>query len=238
MSILLSLTWKTSCNRSGSPALARPVPANCSPGRPPRSPASRPGPWRSTCRGAVLRPRAGSALSSPSSREAPVRGTWTATTATSSCCRALTCSTGGASASSGGCSPKEPPTTRPRTTCTRTSSRPPARSTAWKRPSPGSGSSTTRSPWPCASPRTTSTASGAPPSVLPTSPSPTMMSKTARNDPAGLFLGHAARLSSRRARWLVRRRSSGVPFQYASSRRRLRAQAMYTWSRRVFASPR
>ena len=57
-------------------------------------------------------------------------------------------------------------------------------------------------------------------------------------DPAGLFLGHAARLSSRRARWLVRRRSSGVPFQYASSRRRLRAQAMYTWSRRVFASPR
>ena len=50
--------------------------------------------------------------------------------------------------------------------------------------------------------------------------------------------GHAARLSSRRARWLVRRRSRGVPFQYASSRRRLRAQAMYMWSRRVFASPR
>ena len=57
-------------------------------------------------------------------------------------------------------------------------------------------------------------------------------------DPAGLFRGHAARLSSRRARWLVRRRSRGVPFQYASSRSRLRAQAMYTWSRRVFGSPR
>ena len=57
-------------------------------------------------------------------------------------------------------------------------------------------------------------------------------------DPAGLFRGHAARLSSRRARWLVRRRSRGVPFQYASSRRTLSAQAMYTWSRRVFASPR
>ena len=57
-------------------------------------------------------------------------------------------------------------------------------------------------------------------------------------DPAGLFRGHTARLSSRRARWLVRRRSRGVPFQYASSRRTLRAQAMYTWSRRVLASPR
>ena len=58
-------------------------------------------------------------------------------------------------------------------------------------------------------------------------------------DPAGLlFRGHAARLSSRRARWLVRRRSRGVPFQYASSRSRLGAQAMYTWSRRVFGRPR
>src|SRR5712691_6824623 len=57
-------------------------------------------------------------------------------------------------------------------------------------------------------------------------------------DPAGLFLGHAARWSSRRARWVVLRRSRGVPFQYASSRRRLRAQAMYTWSRRVLGSPR
>ena len=45
-------------------------------------------------------------------------------------------------------------------------------------------------------------------------------------DPAGLFRGHAARLSSRRARWVVLRRLRGVPFQYASSRSRLRAQAM------------
>ena len=41
-----------------------------------------------------------------------------------------------------------------------------------------------------------------------------------------LILGHAARLSSSRARWLVRRRSSGVPVQNASSRSRLSAQAM------------
>jgi hypothetical protein len=53
-----------------------------------------------------------------------------------------------------------------------------------------------------------------------------------------LILDHAARLSSRRARWLVRLRSSGVPVQNASSRRRLRAQAMYTWSRRVLGRPR
>ena len=53
-----------------------------------------------------------------------------------------------------------------------------------------------------------------------------------------LILGHAARLSSRRARWLVRCRSSGVPFQKASSRRRLRAQAMYVWSSRVLGRPR
>ena len=32
-------------------------------------------------------------------------------------------------------------------------------------------------------------------------------------DPGGLFAGYAARLSSRRARWLVRARSSGFPFQ-------------------------
>jgi NAD(P)-dependent dehydrogenase (short-subunit alcohol dehydrogenase family) len=46
-------------------------------------------------------------------------------------------------------------------------------------------------------------------------------------DPGGLFgFCYAASLSSRRARWLVRCRSSGVPVQYASSRSRLRAQAM------------
>ena len=32
-------------------------------------------------------------------------------------------------------------------------------------------------------------------------------------DPGGLFAGYAARLSSRRARWLVRLRSRGFPFQ-------------------------
>ena len=32
-------------------------------------------------------------------------------------------------------------------------------------------------------------------------------------DPGGLFAGYAARPSSRRARWLVRPRSSGFPFQ-------------------------
>ena len=32
-------------------------------------------------------------------------------------------------------------------------------------------------------------------------------------DPGGLFAGYAARASWRRARWLVRRRSSGVPVQ-------------------------
>jgi hypothetical protein len=36
---------------------------------------------------------------------------------------------------------------------------------------------------------------------------------TAWNDPGGLFGFYAARLSSRRARWLVRRLSSGVPVQ-------------------------
>ena len=37
--------------------------------------------------------------------------------------------------------------------------------------------------------------------------------KTRRRDPGGLFGFYAARPSSRRARWLVRRRSSGVPVQ-------------------------
>jgi len=41
-----------------------------------------------------------------------------------------------------------------------------------------------------------------------------------------LIPGHAARPSSRRARWLVRCRSRGVPFQNASSLSRLSAQAM------------
>ena len=53
-----------------------------------------------------------------------------------------------------------------------------------------------------------------------------------------LILDHATRPSSRRARWLVRRRSRGVPVQNASSRRRFRATAMYTWSRRVLGRPR
>jgi len=57
-------------------------------------------------------------------------------------------------------------------------------------------------------------------------------------DPGGLFGFYAARPSSRRARWLVRLRSSGVPVQDASSRRRLSAQAMYRWSRRVLGRPR
>jgi hypothetical protein len=52
-------------------------------------------------------------------------------------------------------------------------------------------------------------------------------------DPGGQFEFYAARPSSRRARWLVRCRSRGVPVQNASSRRRLSAQAMYTWSSRV-----
>src|ERR1017187_9334319 len=95
-----------------------------------------------------------------------------ATTATSSSCPGPTCSTGGASASSGGCWPKAPPTTPPPLTCTPISSPPPAPSTAWRTPWPGSGCSMRHWPWTCASPRTISTASGAPPSGLPTSPPP------------------------------------------------------------------
>ncbi|MFI8420252.1 tyrosine-type recombinase/integrase [Streptomyces sp. NPDC085479] len=105
-----------------------------------------------------------------SSTAAPVPGTLTATTATSSSSLALTSSTGSASASNGGCWPRAPPTTPPPTTSTANSSPPPAPSTAWRRPCPGSGSSTTRSPWTCANHRTTSIACGPPPSAHPTSP--------------------------------------------------------------------
>ena len=69
-------------------------------------------------------------------------------------------------------SPNAPPTTPPPTTCTATSSPPPAPSTAWRKPWPASASSTRPSPWTCAGPRTTSTASGPPPSAPPTSPPP------------------------------------------------------------------
>ena len=58
---------------------------------------------QSTSLAAAPRPRAASAPSSPSSTAAPAPGTWTATTATSSCYLAPTSSTGGASASNGGC---------------------------------------------------------------------------------------------------------------------------------------
>ena len=156
-----------------------PVPASCSPGKPPRSPASRPRPSRSTCRGAAPRPRAGSAPSSPSSREAPVRGTWTAITATSSCCRALTCSTGGASASSGGSSPRAHPTRDRRLPARVLRADRPRDRRPGEGPRRASGSSMTRSPWTCASPRTTSTASGAPPSALPTWPRRPTTSRTA-----------------------------------------------------------
>ena len=73
---LPSLTWKTSCSRSGSRGPALPVPANCSRGRATPSPGSRPRPSRSTCPAAAPRPRAGSAPSSPSSTAAPAPGTW------------------------------------------------------------------------------------------------------------------------------------------------------------------
>jgi len=85
---------------------------------------------------------------------------------------------GGASASSGDCWPKAPPTTPPPTTSTATSSPPPAPSTAWKRPWPASASSTTPSPWTCANPRTTSTACGPPPSAPLTSPTRAATSRT------------------------------------------------------------
>jgi TnpA family transposase len=48
----------------------------------------------------------------------------------------------------------------------------------------------------------------------------------------------AARVSSRRERWVVRRGSRYSPFHQASSRMRLRATAMVLCSRRVLASPR
>jgi len=44
-------------------------------------------------------------------------------------------------------------------------------------------------------------------------------------DPAGQMWGYAARVRSRRARWLVRVWSSGWPFHQASSRIRLSATA-------------
>jgi integrase len=74
VNICPTLTSKTSCSRSGSPVPARPIPGSCWPAKPPRSAGNRPSPWRSTCPGAAPRPRAGSAPSSPSSTEVPVRG--------------------------------------------------------------------------------------------------------------------------------------------------------------------
>jgi hypothetical protein len=70
--------------------------------------------------------RAGSAPSNPSSTAAPAPGTWTATTATSSSSPARTSFTGGANASNGDNWPREPRTTPPPTTCTATSTPPPA----------------------------------------------------------------------------------------------------------------
>ncbi len=48
----------------------------------------------------------------------------------------------------------------------------------------------------------------------------------------------AARASSRRERWLVRRGSRTSPFHHASRRMRLSAAALTLWSRLVLASPR
>ena len=56
--------------------------------------------------------------------------------------------------------------------------------------------------------------------------------------PGWLIRVHAVRASSRRARWLVRVRSSGWPFHQACSRIRLSAAAALVCSRRVLASPR
>ena len=180
--------WRTSCSTSGSPGREPPAPVSSSPGPRPRSARPRPRPWRWTCHGAAPLPRAASAPSSPSSTAAPAPGIWTATPATGSCCPALTCCIGGANANSGGCWPREPPTTPPPPTCTTTSSRPPAPSTAWRRRWPGSGSSTTPSPWTCANPRTTSSASGTPRSWPPISPRPaaakTMTRRSRDSDPA------------------------------------------------------
>jgi len=50
--------------------------------------------------------------------------------------------------------------------------------------------------------------------------------------------GQAARASSRRERWLVRRGSRTSPFHQASRRMRLSAVALTLWSRLVLASPR
>ena len=52
------------------------------------------------------------------------------------------------------------------------------------------------------------------------------------------FIVQAARVSSRRERWLVRRGSSASPFHQASRRMRLSATALMLWSRLVLASPR
>ena len=56
--------------------------------------------------------------------------------------------------------------------------------------------------------------------------------------PWWLIRVHEARASSRRARWLVRVRSSGWPFHQACSRIRLTATAAWACSRRVLPSPR
>jgi integrase len=134
------------------------------------SPEGKPKPWPSTSHAAALRPRADSAPSNRSSTAAPVPGIWTASTAINLSSRERISFTGGANASSGSSWPRAPRTTRPPTTCTATSSPPPAPSTAWRRLWPGSACSTTRSRWTCANPRTTSSACGPPPSARPTSP--------------------------------------------------------------------
>ena len=56
--------------------------------------------------------------------------------------------------------------------------------------------------------------------------------------PWWLIRVHEARARSRRARWLVRVRSSGWPFHQACNRIRLSATAALVCSRRVLASPR
>lgn len=64
---------------------------------------------------------------------------------------------------------------------------------------------------------------------------------TRRDTPPGpwwLIRVHEARASSRRARWLVRVRSSGWPFHQAWRRIRLTATAALACSRRVLVSPR
>jgi hypothetical protein len=117
-----------------------------------------------------------------------------------------------------GCSPKAPPTTPPPPTCTATSSPPPAPSTGWKRPWPGSASSTTHSPWTCASPRTTSTASGAPRSAPPTCPPQAARTRsTATRAAPGTAIPRRRRTSERQHREpgeaADRGRSRGSPRQ-------------------------